>query len=190
MKVRHGYTLAALDDLAGRVVRANMHWWPAGDRADQHAAAWEGIADALCAASDPPSQRDLMEAGRSALAAEVKATMRHRGQRRDATNNGANFGRYWDWHTAPAPSPETAVTERLATGQILAALTSRQRQAVAMLAARGDYLLAAQALGIRPQTYRSLLGRARKDFLALWHEGEAPSRLWGCDRRVYRRETE
>ena len=33
-----------------------------------------------------------------------------------------------------------------------------------------------------------LLGRARGEFFRLWHEGEAPSNHWGCDRRAYRRE--
>jgi DNA-directed RNA polymerase specialized sigma24 family protein len=189
LTVRHGYSLADLDSLARRVVSNNMHWWPAGDRADQHDTAWLGIAEALCEATEPPSQRDLLEAGRAALNREVRDQMRHRGDRRDGTNNGAHFERYWAWASYPAPSPEPAIVEQTALHQILAALTARQREAVAALALAGDYHAAAAMLGVEPQTFRSLLGRARKDFLALWHEGEAPSRPWGCDRRVLRRET-
>lgn len=185
----HGYTLADIGDLARRVVSNNRHWWPAGDRADQHDTAWHGIAERLCSAAEAPSRLDLMEAGRHALSRDVRDQMRHHGARTDGTNNGAGFARYWGWAAFSFPSPETGVTERVALTQILAALTPRQREAVTALAVQGDYVLAAQALGIRPQTFRSLLGRARKDYLALWHEGEVPSRPWGTDRRVLRRET-
>jgi hypothetical protein len=185
----HGYTVADLDGLATRVVRNNMHWWAAGDRHDQHAIAWEGIAEHLCTAGEPPSERDLLEAGRRAVARDVRDTMRHHGTRRDTSNDGTNFGRYWLWHAAPVPSPETAVTERLALGQVLATLTPRQQAAISALAVQGDYLAAAQMCGIKPDTFQALIGRARRAFLALWHEGETPPRRRGFDRRVYRRET-
>lgn len=186
----HGYTVADLDDLAARAVRNNMRWWAAADRGDQHVIAWEGIAEHLCAAAVPPSGPDLLEAGRRALAREIRAAMRHHGARQDGTNNGANFARYWLGQPRTAPSPETLITDAVALRQILAALTPRQRAAVSALAVRGDYALAAQACGIEPQTFRALIGRARKEFLRLWHEGEQPSRPWGCDRRAYRRETD
>ena len=167
-----------------------MAWWPAGDRADQHDTAWEGIAEHLSAALERPARGELMEAGRRALAREVRDQMRHHGARGDGTNDGTNFARYWLWYAARVPSPEGVITEHLALRQVLAALTARQQAAVNALAVHDDYLLAAKMLGIRPQTFRSLLGRARQEFLALWHEGEEPSRLRGCDRRVYRRETD
>lgn len=185
----HGYTLAQIEGLARRVVANNRHWWPAGDRHGQYEAAWHGIAEHLCAASDPPTERDLLEAGRRALGADVRDELRHHGTRSDGTNNGANFSRYWDWHSHPVPSPEPAVTERLALTQILPALTARQRQALTALAVTGDYWQAAQVLGIKPQTFRSLIGRGRREFRALWHEGETPSRPWGTDRRALRHES-
>lgn len=183
----HGYTLAALDDLAARVVRNNLHWWPAGDRGDQHDTAWEGIAEHLCAAKEPPRERDLLEAGRLAVAREVRDQMRHRGARTDSANDGSRFAVYWYQHAGVARSPEDQLTDGLAVTQIMKALTPRQRDAFNALAATGDYALAAEMAGITPDTFTALISRARKAFFALWHEGEEPSRMWRLDKRVFSR---
>ncbi|MFJ8348948.1 hypothetical protein ACIQ9J_21820 [Streptomyces sp. NPDC094153] len=182
--VAHGYTVRDLDALARAVVNNNRAWWPAGDRDDLYAAAWHGIVEHLCTSDEPPCRRDLLEAGRRALAEDVKATMRHHGARRDTSNNGARYAMYWDWAGRATPSPERGIIERIALAQILAALTPRQREAFAALAATGDYPDAARLLDIEDQTFRSLIGRARTAFRDLWHEGERPSRHWGCDRRA------
>lgn len=182
--VAHGYTMRDLDALARAVVANNRAWWPAGDRDDQYAAAWHGIVEHLCTTDEPPHRHDLMEAGRNALAADVRDTMRHHGARRDSTNTGQKHAMYWEWAGRAVPSPENGIVEHLALDQILAALTRRQRQALDALAATGDYAEAARLLGIEGQTFRSLLGRGRGAFRALWHEGETPSRPWGCDRRA------
>ncbi|MFG2826075.1 RNA polymerase sigma factor [Streptomyces sp. NPDC048434] len=182
--IRGGWTLHDLDQLARQVVANNRAWWPAGDRDDQYAAAWHGIVEHLYSASDPPSRTDLMEAGRRALAEDVKATMRHHGARRDTSNTGQKYAMYWEWAGRAAPSPEASIIERTALWQILASLTPRQREAFDALAAAGDYPEAARLLDIEDQTFRSLLGRARGTFRHLWHEGETPSRHWGCDRRA------
>lgn len=182
-----GYAIADLDDLAARVVRNNMHWWPAGDRRDQHDVAWCGVAEHLCAVTACPSSRDLLEAGRRALAREVRDAVRHHGARRDTRNDGSRFAVYWAWQAAAVPSPEGRVTEQVAVAQVMAALTPRQRDAFTALAVTGDYAAAARMAGIMPQTFRALIGRARSQFLLLWHEGEEPSRIWRQDRRVARR---
>lgn len=182
--VVHGYTLRDLDALARSVVVNNRAWWPAGDRDDLHAAAWHGIVEHLCTVDERPARRELLEAGRNALTEDVKATMRHHGARRDSSNNGQKYAMYWDWVGRATPSHELVIVERAALNQILAALTPRQREAFAALAAAADYPEAARVLGIADQTFRSLLGRARGAFRELWHEGEPPSAHWGCDRRA------
>lgn len=182
--IRGGWTLADLDRLARTVVSNNRTWWPAGDRDDLYAAAWHGIVEHLYTAEEPPARNDLMEAGRKALAHDVKANMRHHGARTDGTNNGQKYAMYWEWAGRAVPSPEHGIVERVTLEQILAALTPRQREAFTALAAAGDYPEAARLLGIADQTLRSLLGRARTAFRELWHEGEVPSAHWGCDRRA------
>jgi DNA-directed RNA polymerase specialized sigma24 family protein len=182
--IRYGWTLHALDALARAVVSNNVTWWPAGDRDDLYAAAWHGIVEHLYTAETEPHRNELMEAGRQALGRDVKDTMRQHGARRDSSNTGQKYAMYWEWAGRAVPSPETGIVERVALDQILDTLTPRQRQALAALAATGDYAECARLLAIEAQTFRSLLGRARGAFRALWHEGETPSRPWGCDRRA------
>lgn len=191
MSVLWGYTLDGLDDLAARVVRNHRHWWPAGDRSDQYDTAWMGIAEHLCAATEAPSQRDLLEAGRQALSREVKAQMRHHGagSHNDIPNAGAKFAAYWT-ASAVVQSHESRIVEREALRQVLGVITGRQRDAVHALALTGDYWQAAAALGIEPQTFRGLLGRARREFYARWFEHETPPRIRGTDKRTERHATD
>jgi hypothetical protein len=52
------------------------------------------------------------------------------------------------------------------------------------LAVHDDYGRAAKSLGYgKRQTYATLLSRARRAFMARWHEGEMPSRMRGQDKR-------
>lgn len=182
--IRGGWTLADLDRLARAVVSNNLTWWPAGDRDDMYAAAWHGIVEHLYSADGEPTRNGLMEAGRNALAEDVKATMRHRGTRRDTRNNGQKYAMYWEWAGRAVPSPEAGIVDRLALEQILPALTSGQRAAVEALAAAGDYEEAARLVGTAQAGLKSQLMKGRRRFRELWHEGETPSGHWGCDRRA------
>lgn len=195
-ELRHGYTLSDLHRLTKLAVNT-VKGWLAMDYTDLMEAAWYGICEHLITAEHWPPQHDLIRAGQRAVNALVKDEMHHAGffkykYKRDLDRDHGPgtmpaFVKYW-WNPAPA-SPESRIVERVTLTQIWPALTPRQREAFTALAAHGDYMLAAESLGIEPQTFRSLLGRARREFLALWHEHETPSRMWGTDRRVYRRET-
>ena len=181
--IRYGWTLHALDALTRAVVSNNFTWWPAGDRDDLYTAAWHGIVEHLYTADTEPHRNELMEAGRQALARDVKDTMRHHGARRDSSNNGQKYAMYWEWAGRAVPSPENGIVERLALYQILPTLTPGQLAAVKALAATGDYAEAARLIG-RAASLKSQLMKGRRRFRELWHEGETPSRPWGCDRRA------
>ena len=181
--VRHGYTMRDLDDLARRVVSNHMHWWPAGNRHDQHDTAWHGIVERLYTADEPPTEVELLEAGRRMLADEVRGHMQVHGARRDGTNTGEKHAAYWSWFGAVHPSPEPAVVEGIAVHQVLAALTPRQVEAFGALGATGDYVKAAEVLGIVPVSFESLIVRARRAFDVLWFEGETPPKR-RPDRRI------
>ncbi len=190
ISVRHGYTLADLDDLARRVVRNAMTWFRGGDRHDQRDTAWFGIVEHLCAAEHEPTRIELMEAGRRALTNEVRAIQQTHGTRRDSSNDGSGFGRYWTWHSGPTPSPETAVVERIALGQVLPVLANRHREAFAILAATEDYRASAAVLGIPKNTFCRLISDSRRAFDALWFEGESAPRRRRDDRARGRTDAE
>lgn len=185
----HGWTLAAINDLAATVASRHRHWWRAGDLADQHQAAWDGIAAELLAAQVPPSRSDLLAAGLRSLAAHVRGEIRHHGggSHNGIPNAGAKFAAYWEWHSSPWPDPQDGVCDRLAVAQILPFLTPRQRQALTLLAVFGDYEEGAAAMGVATGTFEVHIKTARRRFLLLWHEHEMPSRPWRKDKRVYRR---
>ena len=184
-----GWTVAGIQVLASTVTARHRHWWPAGDIADQHAAAWDGITMHLLTAAGQPSRQDLLGAGLRELARHVSGDRRHKGagNHNGTANAGAKFAAYWDWHSGPVPDPAEGVTSRLAVRQILAALAPRQREALTALAAYGDYQLAAAAMGCATGTFETHVTRARRAFRVLWHEGETPSRQWRKDKRVYSR---
>jgi hypothetical protein len=67
--------------------------------------------------------------------------------------------------------------------QIWPRLNDMDRQALTALATANSYTAAANMLGLEYQTFANRVRRARTRFLALWHEGETPSRIWRVDRR-------
>jgi hypothetical protein len=188
MELRHGYTLDDLRSIAGRVVRSA--WGQLGDQVERLEVAWSAIAEALYASEGKPTRRELWHAGIQAMSRYDHDYHHHHGVPTRGTHVGfgsaARFQAYWCL-ARTIPSPEDGVVERVALAQIWPRLTNGQRRALLALAAIGDYAAAANALGITCSAFRQAVGDARLRFLALWHEGETPSRVWHRDRRVGRR---
>jgi hypothetical protein len=189
-EVLHGYTLDRLQALAR--IAAGTAWSQAADYDSRLENAWYGIAAHLAAASEPPLPRDLVEAGRTEIDGTASADARQHGRARPARRHPGDrygdglaprFRTFWWDQSLPVPSCENRVVERLALAQIWPRLSQRHREALAALAALEDYDLAAAAMGITRGTFNVHVSRARREFLALWHEHEQPSRPWGTDRR-------
>lgn len=184
-ELRFGYTLRDVQRIAGHATRTAFGWSPLTDRFQ---AAWDGIIDVLYEVEHWPSADKLASAGRRAITLASQAEQHHHGVSRDRPHDGAgsmpNFQRYWCLAAKPYPSPESRAVERVGVPQILARLYPSERAVLTALAAHETQDAAARALGMRTATFRATLGRARRRFLALWHEGEQPSRIWRIDRRV------
>lgn len=182
LPVRHGYSMADLDRLARLTITFHRDWYSGGDRNDQYEAAWHGIALHLCAVKHAPSEQDLLDSGRRALHDDSQRHQQMHGTRRGGTNTGVNFLRYWEWHSAPAHSPEEVVVDRLALDQIMGALKDQHAQALVTLAAfvtpaklSGDVKATAAALEISYAAANTRLMRARAHVRELWYApDEAP----------------
>lgn len=191
--LRHGYTLVDLHQLARLAVHTAGKL--ATDWQERYDTAWSAIAEHLYAAPHWPQRHDLVRAGQLAVYAAIDDDRQAYGYYRRKTD-GAQHGAFsspafrtywWDLCGAmPARSPEGPIVERHTVAAILPLLSAGQREALMALAAHEDYRAAADALGMTYVTYKSQVARARNRFLAYWHEGEAPSKVWGCDRRAGR----
>ncbi|WAZ20208.1 hypothetical protein STRCI_001309 [Streptomyces cinnabarinus] len=180
--VAHGYTVRDLEHLTRTVLRLDR-WYTAGDIDERYDAVWFGITEHLLTAVEPPTRRELLNAGTAASDARVKDDMRTHG--RCTQNYGQPMPRFHAyWNPANPPSPEPRVVDRLAVEQIWPLLQPRQQQALAALAVTGDYDQAAAALGVTKGTFSVLISTGRRRFYAWWHEHETPSRQWRTDRRV------
>lgn len=193
VELRHGFTYGRAEALAWAAVR--RHAPTLGlDLSDRFEAAWSAVTEHLYRASEPPTPEELVRAGWDELARLCRTDLYEHGyavrpgygrDRLAGSGSAASFRRYWE--TPRPPTPEDVVVDRMAVRQILPELTGPQAQALLALAVHGDYDRAAEALGMPPKSYESLLRRARAAFFALWHEHETPSRTWRHDKRVHRR---
>lgn len=177
----HGYGLADIDRLA-RTAAACAFGGRILDPGDRYDTAWSAIAEALCAAEQAPTPRDLAYTGMVAVnrAGRDYRHTRGLGERWGASEGDApNFGRYWNEFRRVTSSPEDAVVDRLAVRQIWPRLSLPARQALYALAVHGDYPKAAASLGKTEKGLSCALARARAEFRALWHEHETPPRMWG-----------
>jgi DNA-binding CsgD family transcriptional regulator len=191
LPIRHGYSLADIQRIARSAI-LNDHWHMARDPRARIDTAVFGVIECLYTAEQRPQPYDLIGAAWRACDDEVTRDLRARGRQRTERGGGdmASHLVYWLGNANTTPSPEHRIVEHGALRQILPLLTPRQLEAVQLLAALDDYQAAADAMGITVATFNVTIANARKRFLAYWHEGEAPSRMWGTDRRVQKRGVE
>lgn len=184
--LRHGYNLADLDRIARAAVAAA---YPrAMDYRDRYDAAWHAIAELLYSIDTRPAPSELKRTGMSAVNRLAQDHGRTWGYDRANPDAGyeamRGFLRYWELDRRSASSPEGRVVDELALWQIWSCLSDTHRAVLLALAAHGDQAAASHALGKTYATVGTHLMNARRAFLALWHEGEQPSRVWGrADRR-------
>jgi len=174
--VHHGYSLDRLAKAATYAVTSSYSH--TGDYSERLEAAWLAVVEHLVAAADPPDWYDLVRAGQNAVAVVARA------EHRDTDAPRATV--YWTQVTRHTGDHAPHIVDQLAIRQILTRIPDGQLAAVQALADTDDHLAAAHRLGLTYDAYLARLGRARQRVLRLWHEGEAPSRPWGNDRRVLR----
>jgi hypothetical protein len=186
LEVRFGYTVDAVYQLA-RCAARTTPFSTILSPADREDIAELEILTCLLEASVPVGERELLRVGRHAIAAAARAERVTHGYDREDAYRGAgsatNFARYWRGLSGVTPSPEPAIVERLTLHQVWATLAPVHRDTLLALAVAGDHGSAAAMLGLPLSKYRPRLSRARAAFLRDWHQGETPSRVWGCDRR-------
>lgn len=191
-EVLHGYNMGDLDRLARTATQ--LAWPRSIDVHERYETAWSAISEHLCFASEAPTPRTLVMAGCDAINRLAQDNGRHRGVNRNHPDRGLegakNFLKFWELYRRATGSPEDTIVDYLALRQIWPCLSATHRAVLLAMAVHADNALAAQAVGKTYLTFNSHLSQARRRFLALWHEGEAPSRMWGkADRRRSERRT-
>lgn len=180
--VGHGYTAFQVVRLAVWAAR-ECRWVDAMDPAHRAETAWEAITEHLQLAPERPQETELIALGWKAMKAQHYQDLKVRGLGgKDKTLLSRAFVRYWTSASAPAHSHEDHIVDRLALAQIWTALKPAHRQVLTALAEHEDRRRAERSLNMDPPAFTRALGRARRAFLALWHEGETPSQMWGYDR--------
>lgn len=178
-EVRHGYTLDDLDRLTRKSVLTARcaGWWRGRAWDDRYDTAWSAIAEHLCASQETPAEYDLVAAGLTALRRLTQDLRRHHGR----SDNQRAYSVYWRDRTLRNDGPETRVVDRVALAQIWPRLSAKHRAVFVALATCGTYADAAASLGMNLNLWSVHISKARRAFLALWHEGETPSRQWAAD---------
>lgn len=189
----HGFTLDRINQLARS--SASNNYTMAADYIDLYAAAHGAMIDLLLTADEAPTEYDLRYAGKAAIWQLVKDHRQTYGYRDREWDNGLGsaprFNAYWSDWLGVKPSHEGKVVERIALFQILQRLNPTYRVAlVALAVCDGDRDAAATALRISRKAFDFRLQTARRDAIALWHQGETPHRvhLHRTDRRRHRGE--
>lgn len=186
--LRRGWALADIDRAAATATRLDSRM--AGSPHERYELAWSAAAEHLFSAAGPVSLHDLIGAALGAMTATAQSNMSCHGVSQRAHHGGGSgsaprFAAYWC--AVPAEPVVDRIDDILALVQIWPRLSLAERAAIAALAAFGDHMAAADALGLAHGTFRRHLAEARRRFLRLWHEGEVPSGLWASDRPSLRK---
>ncbi len=180
--VGHGYTAFQVVRLAVWAAR-ECRWVNGMEMVHRAETAWEAIAEHLHLAVIRPEETELIAIGWKAMKAQHYQDRKAHGLGgKDKALVSRAFVRYWTSASAPAHSHEDLLVDRIALAQIWTALTPTHRQVLTAMAEHDDRRQAERAVNMDAVTFTRTLGRARRAFFALWHEGETPSRMWGYDR--------
>jgi hypothetical protein len=185
--LRYGYTLDDLDRLARAAVARDV-WHRSLPLADRLDITRSAMAEHLYSSAERPAPSGLFRAAWTALRRETEDDWHTHGVSRTGSVHDGDkvmpgFWKFWWDQARSTPGPEDRVIERTALRQIWGQLRPAHRRVLAAVAACDDYGLAAEALGRSRGGLVGHVSQARREFLALWHEGEQPSTPWGTDRR-------
>ncbi len=180
--VGHGYTAFQVVRLAVWAAR-ECRWVNGMDMVHRAETAWEAITEHLQLVALRPEETELIAIGWKAMKAQRYQDLKAHGLGgKDKALVSRAFLRYWTSASAPAHSHEDLLVDRIALAQIWTALAPTYRQVLTALAEHEDRRRAERAVNMDAVTFTRTLGRARRAFFALWHEGETPSKMWGYDR--------
>ena len=172
-----GWTLPEIHALARSAALSNR--WLVSDFTVRFEAAWDGIVDELLAADRPPGRHDLAAAGKGAVSRGLLKDFCHTHgvADRDLTAGSGSAPRFAAyWFERHAEGFDERVAERVALGQVMAALSPRHAGFLEALAAAPDTRSAAEALGIPRSSLSMYVSQARDAFEALWYAPESPPR--------------
>jgi len=180
--VGHGYTAFQVVRLAVWAAR-ECRWVNGMDMVHRAETAWEAITEHLHLVAVRPQETELIAIGWKVMKAQHYQDLKAHGLGgKDKALVSRAFVRYWTSASAPAHSHEDLLVDRIALAQIWTALTPTHRQVLTALAEHDDRRQAERAVNMDAAAFTRTLGRARRAFFALWHEGETPSKMWGYDR--------
>lgn len=175
-ELRYGFTLDDLDHMTRAALMRNRTM--AAPFEDRYDAAHFAIVEALYSADQWPRRDELITVGANAISRMIRLEQRHHGIDRQNMERYAQglthrgWMMFWDAHLH-APDHADYVVERIALGQVLAALPPGARSIIAARAATGDNGLAADRVAKSRKSFTTMLGGARRRFRAMWFEGEA-----------------
>lgn len=170
-EIKHGYTVRDIQ----RMTRMAMTWARTRflDSDDRHEAAYFAICEALLASPESPPERDLIAAGARAVDNETRAFLRHHGvSSEQPDSHKGSFVSFW--LNQPHDFPDERLCEVIALPEVMARLTTKEREALVAYATFGNMADAATSLGATSKIVQGRVSRARHRFLEAWYDHETP----------------